>query len=69
MHLYIPVGRSCSGRKSSPDHTGRDVFDGVPWREVERFHFARLSVFGSEMSMATFGVGLVCGEMVAFAGR
>jgi hypothetical protein len=67
-HAYIPAGRSASGRKASPNREGADVFDGVPWREVERFHFARLSAFGSQMSMASFGVAVIGGRLVGFAG-
>ena len=67
---YLPTGRTVSGRKRvNPEACGRAVFTGVRWREVPDFHWTRLTAFASQMSMASLGVGVVYGELVAFAGH
>lgn len=64
----IPRGASVSGRRR-PEQSARAVFSGVQWREVPDFYWSGLTVFASQMTMATWGAAVVGGQLVQFAGN
>jgi len=47
----------------------RAVLDGVTWRDVPYYYWSSLTSLAGELSVSMLGVGVVDGEMVAFAGH
>lgn len=48
----------------------RAVFEDVAWRDVPNYYWSCLTALAGELSFGPmFGVGVVDGQMVAFAGH